>query len=663
MVQSTDSISKKLSHSISDLSNGLQDDCQNIDLKNSEPTDLSALESIKDIDKKPSYGPRATVPGVVSHTVSVNDEISKGSTYRHRKVIVPRVVSVPTAARSKKESCLSNESTKNMDNQGEEDVTRSNYMPTSIDTAYGGMKTNTKSKTGVVTNSAAGDVGKISLVETLNCEDNRKGSNYRRQKALLAPTVVKRHITTGNKKKIFSSSDILATKVFNDDNQIKATINLDDLTYEAEANTENNNYNESSLQQSYNDEELEEALPTNGTHRHTIDVGIDEISSYERQHADESQIPAVMGLSQDNALRESVNAEALLVATLVDETNDLTTDVIVDAIIVDEKATPWYKDRRNLIVTILMIAAVTVTAVVSTSVISESSSDDDLGIPLALTELYDSTNGPLWANTWDLSSGQSYCTFYGITCNELDQITRIDVSDNNLHGTIPSELGLMSMLTRLDLEGNSISGTIPSELGMISLMIRLDLDFNAITGTIPSELGMLKSLAFLDLGPNSIRGTLPSNLGKLSSLTFLDVGPNSITGSIPSEVGLLSSLTYLDLEVNSITGTIPSMLGMLSSMTELYFDRNSITGTIPTELGMFPSLTNLEFNVNSISGVIPSELGNLISLKWLYLDNNLIEGTLPTELCTMINTTIYYDDNEISCTCVGSIYVKGTPCN
>ena len=94
--------------------------------------------------------------------------------------------------------------------------------------------------------------------------------------------------------------------------------------------------------------------------------------------------------------------------------------------------------------------------------------------------LDDSTNGPSW-------SVQSYCEFHGIACDDSEQITGIDLVNNNLQGPIPSEIVMLLSLSSLELHVNSITGTIPSEIGMLSSMISLEFHVNSITGKIPSE--------------------------------------------------------------------------------------------------------------------------------------------------------------------------------
>ena len=90
-----------------------------------------------------------------------------------------------------------------------------------------------------------------------------------------------------------------------------------------------------------------------------------EASSPESEH-----IP--VEILQNNARYISADTQGLVVATLVESNrNALGTDVIVDAVLVDDKPTTFYKDRRTLlkigifvIVTIAVAVAVSVVATV-----------------------------------------------------------------------------------------------------------------------------------------------------------------------------------------------------------------------------------------------------------------------------------------------------------
>jgi len=165
-------------------------------------------------------------------------------------------------------------------------------------------------------------------------------------------------------------------------------------------------------------------------------------------------------------------------------------------------------------------------------------------------------------------SAQEVATWHGITV-EGSRVTEIKLNNNNLTGTIPSELGGLSSLQHLNLINNSLTGTIPSELGGLSSLTKLRLHNNDLTGTIPTELSELANLQILGLSANALTGTIPSQLGNLSSLTGLFLHQNELTGTIPPELGNLTSLRNLWLKDNRLTGGIPPSVEALSANKQL----------------------------------------------------------------------------------------------
>jgi Leucine-rich repeat (LRR) protein len=85
----------------------------------------------------------------------------------------------------------------------------------------------------------------------------------------------------------------------------------------------------------------------------------------------------------------------------------------------------------------------------------------------------------------------------------------------------------------------------------------LNLSFNQLTGSIPPEIGSLTNLTYLNLGYNELTGEIPPEIGSLTNLTYLNLGYNELTGEIPPEIGNLTNLTYLSLWNNELTGIIP----------------------------------------------------------------------------------------------------------
>jgi Leucine-rich repeat (LRR) protein len=266
----------------------------------------------------------------------------------------------------------------------------------------------------------------------------------------------------------------------------------------------------------------------------------------------------------------------------------------------------------------------------------------------ALVAFYDSTGGANWSHNDGWNETNMPCSWYGVSCSG-GHVSGLDLSDNQLTGSIPTELGNLSNLTRLDLSGNQLTGSIPAELGNLSNLEELWLFYNQLTGTIPTELGNLSNLETLILSSNQLTGSIPTELGNLSNLEELYLSSNQITGSIPTELGNLSKLNWFDLSNNELTGSIPAELGNLSNLKEFWLFENQLIGSIPTELGNLSNLDTLILFSNQLTGSIPRELGNLTNLWALYLSNNQLTGEIPRELGNLMRLIDLMLDNNQLC--------------
>ena len=226
----------------------------------------------------------------------------------------------------------------------------------------------------------------------------------------------------------------------------------------------------------------------------------------------------------------------------------------------------------------------------------------------ALIALYNATDGANWRRNNNWESDQPLGTWDGVTTDESGRVTQLDLANNRLRGTIPTQLGNLSNLVVLDLYSNRLGGSIPAELGN------------------------LENLTGLHLSANRLGGSIPAELGNLENLTGLYLNANQLSGTIPSELGNLSNLEWLYLMSNRLNGTIPTELGDLSNLEGLSFQLNQLSGMIPAELGNLNNLEWLSLQDNQLSGAIPAELGNLANLKWLHLTSNVLSGAIPTQL-------------------------------
>ena len=186
-------------------------------------------------------------------------------------------------------------------------------------------------------------------------------------------------------------------------------------------------------------------------------------------------------------------------------------------------------------------------------------------------------------------------------------------------------------VTKLELRDNQLTGTLPPELAGLTNLETLSLTRNQLTGMIPSELENLTSLSTLALGENQLNGEIPAQLGNLINLRALSLGENQLTGDIPPELGSLARLEVLWLSNNRLSGEIPSELGNLANLAHLRLEGNQLSGAIPAELGRLANLTLLYLFGNQLTGCVPASLRDVA-------DNDFVQ--LMLGFCTTDDTLI-----------------------
>lgn len=244
----------------------------------------------------------------------------------------------------------------------------------------------------------------------------------------------------------------------------------------------------------------------------------------------------------------------------------------------------------------------------SSHVFAQTLEDDRL----ALVAVYNSTEGATWANSsgWAVpgNAGDNPCGWFGVTCNSGGtRVVGLNLSNNNMLGTLPAEIGNLTALETLNLNHFGSGDAIKPQYG--------------IGGNLPSQLGSLVNLVHLDLGANQFTGTIPVALGSLSQLEYLDLshtpmdGPfdpfGRLNGSLPAELGNLTNLKTLNINSQRLTGVLPASLDQLTNLETLDLGGNLFSGTIPTTYGNLINLNLLNLNYSWVPGFGLSLYGSL----------------------------------------------------
>jgi hypothetical protein len=126
-------------------------------------------------------------------------------------------------------------------------------------------------------------------------------------------------------------------------------------------------------------------------------------------------------------------------------------------------------------------------------------------------------------------------------------------------------------------EGTGLKGTIPRELMFLSSITELNLGWNQLNGTVPDNLHMLSGLEVFDIKNNAIKGEFPMDLLQLKHLRKIDLGHLKLNGTVPDELGTLTRLEYLDFQHTTLTGTIPQSVLALPYLETIYIFGSTLT--------------------------------------------------------------------------------------
>ncbi|KAF7812936.1 receptor-like protein EIX2 [Senna tora] len=186
----------------------------------------------------------------------------------------------------------------------------------------------------------------------------------------------------------------------------------------------------------------------------------------------------------------------------------------------------------------------------------------------------------------------------------------LEISNTGISDMAPQWFwGLLTPnLLWLNVSYNNLWGTIPNfPVGFIGSP-NISLAFNRFEGSVPS---FLRSASIVDLSNNKFSESLTFLCDNTSAeaLAMLDISSNQFSGQLSDCWTSFTSLIYLDLSNNNLSWEILPSIGSLLGLQALIIRNNSLIGELPLSLKSCTSLKMLDVGKNRLSGSIPSWIG------------------------------------------------------
>ncbi|XP_057989661.1 receptor-like protein 9DC3 [Hevea brasiliensis] len=198
----------------------------------------------------------------------------------------------------------------------------------------------------------------------------------------------------------------------------------------------------------------------------------------------------------------------------------------------------------------------------------------------------------------------------------------------------------------IDLSNNKLHGPIPSSIFKLMDLSVLILSSNKLIGEVSSAACKLKSLQILDLSNNSLIGSIPQCLGNFSNyLSVLHLGMNKFHGTIPETFSLGNSLRYLNFNGNQLQRRIPPSISNCINLEILDLGNNYIDDSFPHFLEPLPELQILILKSNKLHGLVKGSTTNcsFSKLRIFDLSSNMFSGPLPAEYFNNFKAMMNFD--------------------
>jgi len=297
-----------------------------------------------------------------------------------------------------------------------------------------------------------------------------------------------------------------------------------------------------------------------------------------------------------------------------------------------------------------------------------------------LKEIYKGTNGSMWNKDlhWNNDS-KPICAWYGVTCEggkeDNHTVIELDLSGNNLRGTILSSVFELPSLQRLNLKDNHVFLTFDKidkaeklenlylsnidignvdGIGKAPALKEIHLTNNDFTGPLPDDIFDLNdTLESLYIAYNSFSGPLNPKLGTMKKLKEFYAYGNDFTGKIPTEIAKLDNLETFVVAENLLSGSLSEEFSSMKSLQLFSAFRRlkagpKLHGPLPS-FSNLPQLVGLYLDYNQFSGKIPDNfLAASLKVDLVTLGHNELTGKVPKSLASFDSLQLQMEGNKLT---------------
>jgi hypothetical protein len=138
----------------------------------------------------------------------------------------------------------------------------------------------------------------------------------------------------------------------------------------------------------------------------------------------------------------------------------------------------------------------------------------------------------LWYQQGSTNTRWFYRSGWLVNANECDNWFGISCAFIDFGGTV----GTQNVTTAVKLSGNNVYGTIPADIGLLTALTSFDMSssYNGLTGTLPESIGQWTNLTYFDVSYNyGVNGTIPESIVNWTLIEKAYFNRNNFTGTMP----------------------------------------------------------------------------------------------------------------------------------